>query len=270
MKCQIIMDALERIAPKTLAEDWDNPGLLVGAYNQEINKIMVCLDVSDSVIAKAVIENVDMIISHHPLLFKAIKNIRTDLPLGRQLQQLLKHDIAVAAAHTNLDIAEGGVNDVLAAAIGLEKLAAFVITRQTAEGKIASLGRIGRLSEAMTAADFAVHIKNVLPTDYVRLVEAGSRRPVRKVVICSGSGAEFIERAAFMGADAYVTGDVKYHDAQRAKELGIHVIDAGHFGTEYPVVKALQQRLAEELAQAKGQVTIIADETAKDFFEVIK
>ena len=211
-----------------------------------------------------------MIISHHPLLFKAIKNIRTDLPLGRQLQQLLKHDIAVAAAHTNLDIAEGGVNDVLAAAIGLEKLAAFVITRQTAEGKIASLGRIGRLSEAMTAADFAVHIKNVLPTDYVRLVEAGGRRPVRKVAICSGSGAEFIERAAFMGADAYVTGDVKYHDAQRAKELGIHVIDAGHFGTEYPVVKALQQRLAEELAQAKGQVTIIADETAKDFFEVIK
>ena len=269
MKCQTIMNALERIAPKTLAEDWDNPGLLVGAYNQEINKIMVCLDVSDSVIAEAVTENADMIISHHPLLFKDVKNIRTDLPLGHRLQQLLKHDIAVAAAHTNLDIAEGGVNDVLAAAIGLEKLAAFVITSQTAEGKTASLGRIGRLSEAMTAAECAAHIKNVLPTEYVRLVEAG-RRPIRKVAICSGSGAEFIERAAFMGSDAYVTGDVKYHDAQRAKELGIHVIDAGHFGTEYPVVKVLQQRLVEELAQEKGQVTIIADETAKDFFEVIK
>lgn len=268
VKCQVVMDALENIAPKRFAEDWDNPGLLVGALNQEIHKILVCLDVSDEVVEQAVASGADMIIAHHPLIFRGIKKLRTDLPLGRRIQMLLKHDIAVAAAHTNLDIAEGGVNDVLAGKIGLSKLSSFVIESQDVDGSVLSMGRMGTLPAPMTVQDFARQIRDALPTDHVRLVDAGER-PVRKVAICSGSGAEFIQKAAFMGADVYVTGDVKYHEAQQAAELGMHVIDAGHFGTEYPVVEVLKTRLAEELAEAKGTVEVVADQSARDFFTVI-
>lgn len=262
------MNALENIAPKRFAEDWDNPGLLVGALNQDIHKILVCLDVSDAVVEQAIASGADMIIAHHPLIFRGMKKLRTDLPLGRRIQLLLKHDIAVAAAHTNLDIAEGGVNDVLAGAIGLSKLSSFVIESQDVDGSVLSMGRMGSLPAPMAVQDFARQIRDALPTDHVRLVDAGAR-PVRKVAICSGSGAEFIQKAAFMGADAYVTGDVKYHEAQQAVELGMHVIDAGHFGTEYPVVEVLKTRLAEELAEAKGSVEVVADQFAKDFFTVI-
>ena len=268
VSCQVVMDALERIAPKRLAEEWDNPGLLVGALNQDIRKIMVCLDVSDHVVEQAIQAQADMIVDHHPLIFRGLKKIRTDLPLGHRLQQLLKHDIAVAAVHTNLDIAVGGVNDVLAKAIGLSKLSTFVIASQSADGTVESMGRMGRLPAPMAVHDFAQQVREALPTEHVRLVNAGAR-PVRKVALCSGSGAEFIHKAAFMGADAYVTGDVKYHEAQQAVELGMHVIDAGHFGTEFPVVAVLKARLIQELAEAKGSVEVLADEDSQDFFEIV-
>ena len=266
VKCQVVMDVLEQLAPKRLAEDWDNPGLLVGAPNQNVRRILVCLDVSDKVVELAVACQADMIVAHHPLIFKGLKKIRTDLPLGARLQKLLKHDIAVAAAHTNLDIAVGGVNDVLAAAIGLEKLSTFVITSQEEDGTMESLGRMGTLPSPQAVADFARQVREALPTEHVRLVDAGPR-PVRKVALCSGSGAEFIQKAAFMGADVYVTGDVKYHEAQQAVELGMHVIDAGHFATEFPVVEVLRDKLAQGLSE-QG-VEVIADRESADFFQIV-
>ena len=266
VKCQVVMDAIERLAPKRLAEDWDNPGLLVGSFKQNVRHILVCLDVSDAVVEQAIACEADMIVAHHPLIFKGLKKIRTDLPLGARLQQLLKHDIAVAAAHTNLDIAVGGVNDVLATAIGLEKLSTFVITSQAEDGTVESLGRMGTLPAPMAVENFARQVRDALPASHVRLVNAG-KRAVRKVALCSGSGAEFIQKAAFMGADAYVTGDVKYHEAQQAVELGMHVIDAGHFATEFPVVEVLREKLSQELAEYG--VEVIADRESTDFFQIM-
>ncbi len=266
VKCQVVMDALEGIAPRHLAEDWDNPGLLVGSPQREVSRILTALDVSDSVVRQAIREGAEMIVAHHPLLFHPLKSIRTNEPLGHRLQLLLQHDIAVAAAHTNLDIVRGGVNDVLAEAIGLSKLSSFVITEQDEDGRTESLGRIGALPQPMTIRAFAEQVKKALPTEHVRFVDVGDR-PVRKVALCSGAGAEFIEKAASMGADVYVTGDVRYHDAQHAAELGMHVIDAGHFGTEFPIVEVLAARLREEL-QDKGHVEVIADRKSKDFFSL--
>jgi len=265
---QEVMDIMEAFAPKHLAEDWDNPGLLVGSPAQRTERIVCCLDVSDGVVQQAIDMDAHLVVAHHPLIFKAMKNVRTDLPLGARIAKLLKHDIAVIAAHTNLDIAEGGVNDVLAKAIGVGKLSSFVIEQQDEDGRPASLGRIGALPAPMTIADFAAQVREALPTAHVRYVDAGPR-PVRKVALCSGSGAEFIGRAAALGADAYVTGDVRYHDAQHAAELGLHVIDAGHFGTEFPVVASLRQRLADALAERKRTVEVIADTQSEDFFHVI-
>ncbi len=370
VKCQVIMDAMEAIAPKRLAEDWDNPGLLLGSPAQDIHHIHVCLDVSEAVIEAAIAQGADMIISHHPLIFHAVKQLRTDLPLGRMLQQLMENHIAVYAAHTNLDIAPGGVNDVLAGLLGLqeihdfavtgaeelEKLAVYVphdhaeqvreaitaagagaIGRYTCctfnvvgqgtflpqadthpfigipgrmervdevrietilpaalerkvlramlrahpyeevaydlyplknQGKSNSLGRMGILPDALTVQEFASRVCRALQTDYVRLVQAGSRR-VKKVALCSGSGAEFISKASFMGADVYVTGDVKYHDAQQAASLGMHLIDAGHFATEFPMVPVLGRYLREEMQRQHRSVQISCDEQSQDFFSLV-
>ena len=257
---QSICDAMNRIAPKYLAEEWDNPGLLVGDPKQSVNKILVCLDVSDEMIDQAIKLGAQMIVSHHPMIFRPIKSIRTDLPLGSKIRNLIRHDIACFAAHTNLDSAEGGVNDVLAEKLGL-------IDVKTFDEEI-SLGRIGRLENEMSAEEFAIHVKKSLNADNVRLINAGDFN-IKKVGICGGAGSEFISKAKFLGADAFVTGDVKYHEAQSAIENKIHVIDAGHFATEFPIVHALAERLRTEFTRLKMNIEVIEDTNAKDYFNMI-
>ena len=267
LSCQVVMNALERIAPRHLAEDWDNTGLLVGSYAQKVERILVALDVDDIVVAEAIECSADMIVAHHPAIFRGMKHLRTDLPLGRRLAALLTHGIAVAAAHTNLDITRGGVNDVLAERLGLEKLSSFITTAQT-DGSAESLGRIGTLPAPVAIDDFAHSVCERLGVSHVRLVRAADR-PVRRVAVVGGAGAEFIDTAVRRGADVYVTGDVKYHDAQRAVEQGMHIIDAGHFGTEVPVLPVLADLLRAELAAEHGTVEILVTEKQRDVFDVI-
>ena len=267
LSCQVVMNALERIAPRHLAEDWDNTGLLVGSYAQKVERILVALDVDDIVVAEAIERSADMIVAHHPAIFRGMKQLRTDLPLGRRLAALLTHGVAVAAAHTNLDITRGGVNDVLAARLGLEKLSTFITTAQ-ADGSAESLGRIGTLPAPVAIDDFAHSVRKRLGVSHVRLVRAADR-PVRRVAVVGGAGAEFIDTAVRRGADVYVTGDVKYHEAQRAAEQGMHLIDAGHFGTERPVLPVLADLLRAELAAEHGTVEILVTETQRDVFDVI-
>ena len=260
-KCtvQIVAEAVSRLAPRRLAEDWDNPGLLVGEPSTEVKKIFVCLDVLDQNILQAIELDAQIIVAHHPLIFHAIKNIRADLPLGKKLSRLIKNNLAVFAAHTNLDIAAGGVNDILAEKIGLVDVKNF-------GDEEFSMGRLGTLETPMTAEDFARHVKKVLNADNVRLVNAGDF-PIKKVGLCGGAGAEFIQKAKFFGAQAFVTGDVKYHEAQAAVENGIHVVDAGHFATEFPIVHVLAEYLRDELKSF--DIEIFEDTTAKDFFTTI-
>ena len=267
LSCQVVMNALERIAPRHLAEDWDNTGLLVGSYAQKVERILVALDVDDIVVAEAIECSADMIVAHHPAIFRGMKQLRTDLPLGRRLAALLTHGIAVAAAHTNLDITRGGVNDVLAARLGLEKLSTFITTTQ-ADGSAESLGRIGTLPAPVAIDDFAHSVRERLGVSHVRLVRAADR-PVRRVAVVGGAGAEFIDTAVRRGADVYLTGDVKYHEAQRAAEQGMHLIDAGHFGTERPVLPVLADLLRAELAAEHGTVEILVTERQRDVFDVI-
>lgn len=267
LSCQVVMNALERIAPRHLAEDWDNTGLLVGSYAQKVERILVALDVDDTVVAEAIERRADMIVAHHPAIFRGMKHLRTDLPLGRRLAALLTHGIAVAAAHTNLDMTRGGVNDVLVAHLGLEKLSAFVVTKQE-DGATESLGRIGTLPAPVAIDDFAHRVRERLGVSHVRLVRAADR-PVRRVAVCGGAGAEFIDTAVRRGADVYLTGDVKYHEAQRAAEQGMHLIDAGHFGTERPVLPVLADLLRAELAAEHGTVEILVTEKQRDVFDVI-
>lgn len=256
---------LERLAPKKLAEEWDNPGLLVGSQQQEVSRVLVCLDVSLPVVEEAIRLGAEMIVAHHPMIFKGLRHVRTDLYDGRLLQLLLSHNIAVYAAHTNLDIAAGGVNDVLAQRMGLDRVQGFVF--MDAEKKV-SMGRIGYLPNAMPLDEFIEQIKIGLGVKNVRLVRA-NEKSVQKVALCSGAGAEFIGKAAFRNADVYVTGDVKYHEAQQAIQQDINVIDAGHFGTEFPVVEVLANYLKDEATRLKKDLSVYTDKVSKDYFEFV-
>ena len=258
---QHVAEVMNRIAPRQLAEEWDNPGLLVGSFDAPVEKIFVSLDVTDEVAAAAVDFGADLIVAHHPVIFRAVKNFRTDLPLGKKLAALIKNDVAVFAAHTNLDTVAGGVNDVLAEKLGL------IDVKNFGEEEY-SLGRIGRLAAPMTARSFAEHVKKSLNANFVRLVDAGDFE-IERVGICGGAGAEFISKAKFYGAQAFVTGDLKYHEAQSAVENKIHVVDAGHFATEFPIVHALAEILRAEFERLDYKIKIAEDTTSRDVFVAI-
>ena len=262
VKCQDVMQAMERIAPRRLAEEWDNPGLLVGSPHDEVRKILVALDVREETVERAIEDGCDLIVAHHPLIFRALKALRTDDVTGCKIARLIKADIAVFAAHTNLDSAAGGVNDVLAERLELHDVAPLV---EGAADSEPGLGRIGSLRAEFSLEDFAALVKEKLGLSSMRVACAGERR-ISRVALCGGSGAEFVGRAAAKGADAYVTGDVKYHDAERAIGLGIHVLDAGHFATEQPIVARLAERLKKELGDG---VEIVAETKSSDFFKFI-
>ncbi|MBQ4403337.1 MAG: Nif3-like dinuclear metal center hexameric protein [Selenomonadaceae bacterium] len=261
-KCtvQAVADAINRLAPRKLAEEWDNPGLLIGNPSAEVKKVFVCLDVLENQISQAIELDAQLIVAHHPLIFHAIKNIRYDLPLGNKISRLIKNNLAVFAAHTNLDSAEGGVNDVLAKKIGLNDI------KMLGDEEISSMGRLGTLETPMTALEFAQHVKKCLNADNVRLVDAGDFI-IKKIGVCGGAGADFIQKAKFFGAQAFVTGDVKYHEAQNALENKIHVVDAGHFYTEFPIVHELAEFLRGELENFA--VEIFEDKNGKNFFRTI-
>lgn len=260
VKVQSIAGIMNQIAPRQLAEDWDNPGLLVGSFDSEVEKIFVCLDVTDETVKSAVEFGANLIIAHHPVIFRAVKNFRTDLPFGKKLSTLIKNDVAVFAAHTNLDSVEGGVNDVLAEKIGLIDVKPF--------DEEFSLGRIGYLPNKMDAVTFAKHVAKVLNVDAVRLIDAGNFS-IEKVGLCGGAGSEFISKAKFLGAQAFVTGDVKYHEAQSAIENKIHVVDAGHFATEFPIVHVLAEKLRAEFDKLGYNIEIAEDTTSRDVFKII-
>ena len=186
--------------------------------------------------------------------------MRTDDATGRKIARLIKADIAVFAAHTNLDSTVGGVNDVLAEKLELKGV---VPLAEGAADSEPGLGRIGSLDAEFSLDDFAARVKVKLGLSSMRIVRAGDHR-ISRVALCGGSGAEFIGRAAAKGADVYVTGDVKYHDAERAIGLGVHVLDAGHFATEQPIVVRLAERLGKELGDG---VEIVAETKSSDFFQ---
>jgi dinuclear metal center YbgI/SA1388 family protein len=368
VKCRTIIDAIDKLAPRHLAESWDNVGLLVGNPEQEITKIRVTLDVTPELADLAGREGVDLIVAHHPLIFQPLKNIRTDLPPGRTLAGLIKADIALLAAHTNLDAVADGVSDILAARLGLtnprplvgqgEKLLKLVVfvpeshaagvraaitaagaghignyshcTFQTAgtgtflplegtkpfsgqQGKLeyapefrletilpeaasrqvitamlgahpyeevaydlyplnnqiltAGLGRVGELAQPQPLGELIKTVKAGLQLEHVR-VAGDVRRLVKIVAVCGGAGGSLISQAEAAGADVLVTGDVKYHEAQEACQLGMAVIDAGHFATERPVVDAIVTYLQDCAVRGGWAVTVDADTLSKDVFRV--
>lgn len=342
---QQVITLMEQLAPRSYAESWDNVGLMVGDRNAIVTGVLTTLDVTEDAISYAIEHDCNLIVSHHPLIFKGLKQLSCDTAQGRMINQLIQHNIAVYSAHTNLDIAPGGLNDMLANQLGLIDLKGFVKTSEDAlykvttfvpessadavrhamgtagAGKIGNyehcsfslhgegrfigneeshpvigeagtltvapeaqvnaivdgahlsqviesmkaahpyeevayevvslveptastqyLGRVGRLPNALNLDTFREWVQEALPEANIRFAGVAPKE-IQSIALCSGAGAEFIKDAARLHVDAYVTGDVKYHDAQLAKELGLLVVDAGHFGTESIVASGLRDYL---------------------------
>ncbi|MFG6121084.1 Nif3-like dinuclear metal center hexameric protein [Thalassobacillus sp. B23F22_16] len=362
-----VVEVFEQMSPKHLAYDWDKVGLQIGTMNQPVSNVMVTLDVLENVVDEAVERQIDLIISHHPVIFKPLGQINPDTPKGRVIQKLIKHDIAVYAAHTNLDIAEGGVNDALAEALkvtqtiplletGKDKLVKVIVfvpedhadgVRRAMheagaghvgdysncsfsmpgkgrfmptdaadpyigksgeleiveeqrvefllpqsnlkgvlkamedahpyeevahdvytlenEGESFGIGRIGVLKEKMTLSKFAEHVKESLNVPGLRVI-GNMQDKVEKVAILGGSGEKYIYDAKRQGADVYVTGDMTFHPAQEAADIGLNVIDPGHH-VEKVMKTAVKNYLDEKFSQSKGELTVYVSEANTEPFQ---
>ena len=253
-----ILKYIESIAPPSMAESWDNVGLLCGRKEKEVRKILVALDPFRNVIAEAIEEKADLIVTHHPLIFRdAVTALNEDTETGRCLLTLVEHGIAAINAHTNLDLAPGGVNDVLAAVLGLENIEIISPMGTDSEGRPYGLLRCGTVKE-QPLETFLAAVKASLHCDGLRYVDAG--KSVRKVSVGGGSCADEMFEALAAGCDTFVTSDVKYNRFRTAYENGLNLIDAGHFHTENPVMPLL----AEKIQAAFPEVTVKFSEKHTD------
>ena len=238
---QWIIEQFENWAPETLADDWDNVGLLIGDTAQPVRKILVALDATEAVINEAITGNFDFIITHHPLVYNPIKSITTADSIGRKIIALIKNGIGIYCAHTNLDKAQGGVNDCLAEKLGLKILSPLI---PESEHPNIGIGRISQFPEKITLSQLAAHAKAALNLDSIRF-SGDPNKPIKKIGICGGdgSGSRYVNAAISQDCDAYITGDLRYHCVQDALESGIGLIDITHYSGEILILQAIVNRL---------------------------
>ena len=235
-----IVTFLETLAPRNMAEDWDNVGLLCGSSAAPVTKILVALDPFSSVCQEAAQLGAELIVTHHPLIFSPLKSVTDASSVGQCFHTLLKNGISAINAHTNLDMAPGGVNDVLAQALGLEDITVPYPLGLDANGRAYGLLRTGTVA-SQPLDDFLSQVKEVLGCPGLRYADGG--KPVHQVAVGGGAcGSEWLQ-AVQAGCDTFVTADVKYNQFWDAQQAGLTLIDAGHFYTENPVVAVLAQKL---------------------------
>ena len=229
-KAKDILRFIESIAPVELKMDWDNVGLLCGRSDKEVRTVLVALDPFPHVCDEAVEVGADLLVTHHPLIFEGLKAVTDKTTVGQAIMKLIGSDITAINAHTNLDCAEGGVNDTLAQQLGLTDISVIGSEHLLRAGNYES-----------TLPDFLEQVKARLGCEGLRYVDGG--KPVSKVAVGGGScGSELME-VIEAGCDTFVTADIKYNQFWDAKAYGINLIDAGHFHTENPVCAVLAEKI---------------------------
>jgi len=234
---------IEQETPPSLAETWDNVGLQVGDGDWSVRKIWVALDATRTVIDKAVKSRIDMLITHHPLLFRPLKTLDLATPIGHILEKTVRHRLAVYSAHTNLDRVKGGVNDILADRLGLRDP---VIMDAEQNGEKGGFSRMGILDTPRLLKAYVKMLKKNLGLSHIRF-SGDPKMAIHKVALCAGSGSGLLD--VFLGSDAdvFVSGDLKYHDARRIQDYGRGLIDIGHFHSEYLFIEVWMGRLQESI-----------------------
>ncbi|MGI6767459.1 MAG: Nif3-like dinuclear metal center hexameric protein [Lentihominibacter sp.] len=242
-----IAEAINESIPEVTQEEWDNSGVQIYIDDREVNKILVCLEVTEEVADEAMISGVDMIVCHHPLIFGDIRNIDGTTSYGRTLIKLIRAGISVYASHTPFDRIEGGNSDVLADLLGLTEVAPLGETDGMDMCRTGFIPTVGK----MKLEFFTTYVAKCLEIDSRSIRGAGDLdRGISKVAVCSGAGTDFAVAAAAAGCDVLVTGDVKHHQALEAKSIGICIVDAGHYDTEKFFAGVMKKRLAEILGDS--------------------
>ncbi len=245
-----IYEFLDSKAPFDSQMGFDNAGFLVGRGDRHVDRLIIALDITSEVIEEAAEEGAQLIVSHHPVIWEPAKSVTDETILGRKLLTMAEHGIAAICAHTNLDAAYGGVNDALAAALDLEYVELLKVYGAYEDGMPYGIERIGTLTGGpANVEEFAAFVKERLGSHGVRYVDAG--RPVSRVAVGGGSCSSSLYDAVEAGCDTFVTADVKYDPFLEAKELGINLIDAGHYPTENLVCSVLEGWLREAFPEVR-------------------
>ena len=229
--------------------DFDNVGLLCGSPDREVSTVLVALDITTEVIKEASDLGAELIVSHHPVIFQPLREVLDNAAEGHCVAALLRANISAICLHTNLDIAEDGVNAVLAGRIGA-KVESFL-----------SCGCIASLPEPISTESFARSVRDALGAPVLRYADAGF--PVQRIAICGGAGGELSEQARALGCDTVLTGEIHHHQWLHGKEDGINMIEAGHFETEHPVT----EHLAEVLREAYPRLRVELSKTEKAVYK---
>lgn len=266
MKICEIVGIMEKIAPAELKEDYDNVGLMVGSSSAEVKKILIALDATLEVIDEAIEAGAELIITHHPLLFRKPSTITDDTLLGRKIMTLIKNNINLYSSHTNFDSVKGGLNDTIVEILGFKNKK--VMDPSPIKGfEESGLGRIVEADEPMSLEDLILKIKNSLGIKNLRYIK-GNNTGIKKIAIINGSGQDFFQMAVSLGADCIITGDTTYHFASDYKEVGINIIDIGHFGSEWTVFKTLSKKIYGELRKI-GEIELVISKKSQDPYEFV-
>ena len=237
-----MLSALEKFAPLPLQESWDNAGLQVGLTEAEVSGALLCLDVNEQIVDEAIRKGCNLIVSHHPLLFRGLKQISGRDFVQRCVIKALKNDIAVVSMHTNMDNAQDGVNWKIAQRLGLHDCRFFA--QKQVEGIEAGSGVVGNLAQPMAAADFIQLVKRQFGVACAQCNEL-LQRPVRKVAVCGGAGDFLLDDAVREGADAFITGEMHYH-VFFDHEQQIQICVIGHYQSEQYTSEIFRDIIAKE------------------------
>jgi len=260
-----ILPLLEEIAPGGLAESWDRVGLEIGDPGRPIRRIRVLLEAGEAALAAACRDGVDLLVIHHPLLFRPVPRIDTASPLGRMLALVLGNGMCVYAMHTNLDAAPGGLNDLFARRVGLGGRLRPLSARG---GSGAGLGRLGSFPRPRRLGALAARLKHDFGASAVRLVGEASRA-VRRAAVCTGSGSGLVAEFLSSAAEVFITGDLRYHDAREIEAAGKAAIDIGHHPSERWMAEAVAERLGRLLRRRRLPVAVDARGDEKEPFQTL-
>lgn len=260
-----ILDKINQVAPFSLAESWDNNGLIIGSPDSPVTRILVGLDPCLNMLDEAVSRDCNLVITHHPAIFKPLPSIDLSTPGGKFIQHALSNQISVIACHTNLDSAVDGVSDALGRAVGIQNMEPIIKSGSPLEGT--GMGRIGTVEEQEGHA-FIQMMLAALELDSVQV--AGSIPPsVKKVAVCGGSGSDLAPKAQSLGADIYITAEVKHSTARWAEEAGLCIVDGTHFSTEQFGVNLIVEKISEIVTENNWKIEILPTGTERHPFTLI-
>lgn len=245
-RIQDILTALEQQIPLGLAEPWDNVGLLLGDDQENLQGVMTCLTLTEDVADEAIGQGANLIVTHHPILFKAVKRLTTETAEGRMLLKLIRADVSVYSPHTAFDSAREGINQQIAEALGLQEIAPLRLKPQTTDGS----GRVGQLMSPIKLSELLQRLKTICPAERYTYV-GDLNHSCQKIGVACGSAGEFLTDAAALGCQVLITGETRFHTCLEARSLGTALVLVGHYASERPAVENLAATLQSRWPSVK-------------------